>query len=63
METGYIYSAETNKVIAEINGETRGIEKYAEENYDYDTCGLTFSPAFGFDGGLIDSKDKDIINL
>jgi hypothetical protein len=63
--TGYVYSVETKKVIAEITGETRQIEKYVDENYDSETCGLTFSPAFGFSDGLIDvvDNDKEFIEL
>jgi hypothetical protein len=60
---GYVYSTETMEVIAEVTGKTRQVEQYVDDNYDTDTCGLTFSPAFGFAGGLIDVTDKDTIVL
>jgi len=65
MATGYVYDTDTMRVIAEITGDTREIEKYVEQNYDSDTTGLTFSPAFGCNDGLIDVVDdqKEFIDL
>jgi hypothetical protein len=61
--TGYVYSLGSSKVIAEVTGLQKSIEQYVDDNYDDETCGLTYSPAFGFSGGLIDASDKDIINV
>ena len=63
--TGYVYSVESKYVIAEVIGNQKDVEKYVDENYDDETCGLTYSPAFGFEDGLIDvvDADKEIINL
>lgn len=58
MQTLYIYSAETNEVVARIHGESNAAceAKMAELNYDgSDDFGATYSPAFGADDGLIDS--------
>lgn len=63
MITGYVYSLESMEVIAEVTGEQADIEKYVDENYDSDTCGLTYSPAFGFSGGLIEILNPEIIEL
>lgn len=61
--TGYVYDAESMVVVAEITGEQAEVERYVGENYDTDTYALTYSPAFGFDNGLIESSDAEIINL
>ncbi len=61
--TGYVYNVETRSVVAEIRGYTREIEEYVMENYDADIFGMTFSPAFGSVDGLINSRDRDIIDL
>jgi len=61
---GYVYSIESNYVIAEVSGSQKNVEKYVEENYDNQSCGFTYSPAFGFSDGLIDVVDseKDFID-
>jgi len=61
--TGYVYSIETGYVLAEVTGDVRAIEQYVATNYDLDMCGMTFSPAFGCNDGLIDNNDKDVIEL
>lgn len=61
--TGYVYNVETRSVVAEIRGYTREIEEYVMENYDADIFRMTFSPAFWSVDGLINSRDRDIIDL
>ena len=52
--TLYIYDLETLEVIDKIEGETNEMcEKIAAENWNIDDCGWTYTPAFGFNGGLI----------
>jgi hypothetical protein len=60
--TGYVYSLESRKVIAEITGLQKSVEQYVDDNYDDETCGLTYSPAFGFSGGLIATRARHIID-
>lgn len=58
MHTLYIYSTETNTVVARIHGESNeACESKADElNYmGKDDFGSTYSPAFGANDGLIDS--------
>ena len=63
MVTGYIYQRDTLEVIAEVIGGQADIEAYADAEYDSETCGLTYSPAFGFSGGLVDTTGTDIVDL
>lgn len=63
MLTGYVYNTDTMVVVAKITGTTRGVEGYVYDNYDDDIYGLTFSPAFGFVGGLIETDDAVIIDI
>lgn len=57
MVTLYIVSNETNRVVAEISGETnaeceaRAANEYG--NTDYDGYHWTYSPAFGFEDGAL----------
>jgi hypothetical protein len=60
---GYVYNVETNEVAAEIIGEMRKIESYVNDNYDNDIFGLTFTPAFGVNDGLINTGHHDIIYI
>lgn len=58
MYTLYIYSTETNTVVARIHGDTNGaIEaKLAELGYaNNDDFGATYTPAFGAVDGLVES--------
>lgn len=58
MQTLYIYSTETNTVVARIHGESNeACEAKAEELgfMGSDDFGGTYSPAFGANDGLIDS--------
>ena len=49
----YIYDPETNDLIATICGDTNEeCEQQAANRYDMDTYCGTYSPAFGFNGGL-----------
>jgi hypothetical protein len=63
MITGYVYNADTMELIAEITGEQIAIEDYVNTNYDLDEYGLTYSPAFGCNDGLVDNGDAETINL
>lgn len=45
----YIYNTETMKLVAEID--TDDFSDF-EFDYDWDLCGATQSPAFGYDGGV-----------
>jgi len=60
--TGYVYDVDTYNVVAEIVGSQTDVEGYVDANYG-DDYALTYSPAFGFSGGLTDNDDKDIIYL
>jgi hypothetical protein len=60
--TGYVYSVETKQILAEITGIQAAIEKYVNQNYD-DSCGLTYSPAFGCNDGLIDNNNVEYIEI
>jgi hypothetical protein len=61
----YIYNTETRNVVAEIKGDdNKSIEaKFDELNYDSDEFGLTYSPAFGADDGLITDGDFEVIDV
>lgn len=49
----YISSNETNKVVAIVTGSSNEIcEQIAESRYGSGDYGWTYSPAFGFAGGL-----------
>jgi len=53
MNTLYIYSIETNEHVATITGSsTDDCEFVAKERYGWNEYSWTYSPAFGFDGGL-----------
>ena len=58
MITLYIYSTETNKLVARIEGvDNAACETVASEQYgDTDSFGWTYSPAFGFVGGIKPGK-------
>jgi acylphosphatase len=60
--TGYVYNVETREVSAIVTGEQKAVESYAE-GYDSDTFGLTFSPAFGANDGLIETTATATIEL
>lgn len=65
MQTLYIYSTETNTVVARIHGETNAAceAKAGELNYmGSDGFGATYSPAFGANDGLIDSANATDYN-
>lgn len=62
MVTLYVYSTETNEVVARIhgNGNDACEAKMTELNYDNNgDYGATYSPAFGSTDGLIDN-DKAV---
>jgi len=62
--TMYVYDADSMVVVAEINGDSNiACESAARDNgYEDDAYGWTYSPAFGFNGGLVDSSDSVEIN-
>lgn len=50
---GYVYDVETLELIEAIEGDDdEAIESAFSVNFDTDSCGLTYSPAFGFKDGL-----------
>lgn len=55
----YIYDAETKEVVAIATGKNNEEceEKAADQFGDTDYYGWTYSPAFGFDGGLIENSN------
>ncbi len=61
----YVYNTETREVAAEIKGDNnQSIEaKFNEIGYDTDIYGLTYSPAFGTNEGLITDGDFEIIDV
>lgn len=54
MTTLYIYNTEGNTLVARIEGSSNEVcEAVASEQYgDTDSFGWTYSPAFGFAGGI-----------
>ena len=59
----YVYSNETNKHVATITGETNDdCEAKAEELYSTNDYSNTYSPAFGFAGGLVENPEAEQIN-
>ncbi len=59
----YIYSNETNEHVATVTGRNNQAMEQAAENAGYcsnDYSG-TYSPAFGFSGGLIENPDAEEI--
>ena len=60
--TGYVYNVETRDIAAIVTGEQTAVEQYAE-GYDSDTFGLTFSPAFGANDGLIETTATKTVGL
>ena len=60
----YIYNVDTNEVIVEIIGDdNQSIEaKFDELNYDLDQYGLTYSPAFGANDGLVTDGDFEVVD-
>lgn len=59
MATLYVYSLETNQLVARINGDSQAAcEAKADEMYGASNDhGRTWSPAFGFAGGLEPGED------
>jgi glutamine cyclotransferase len=56
--TGIVYSLNTNEILAEITGDQNKVEQYVDQEYDGESCGLTYSQH-----GLIETTDTDIINI
>ena len=50
----YAYSVETMEVLGVVEGDTNEEceTKMAERGYEGDDIGWTYTPAFGFEGGL-----------
>jgi len=58
----YIYDLSTREHIATINGaDNSACETKAAEAFDANSYGWTYSPAFGFGGGLVENLDADEI--
>ena len=60
----YIYSNETNQHVATVTGNNnRNMEQAAEDaGYSSNDYSGTYSPAFGFNGGLVENPDAEEIN-
>lgn len=53
MTTCYVYNIKTSNAVTVIYGEPDDIERFLDNScLDTDYFGVTFSPAFGFNGGL-----------
>jgi len=60
----YIYNVDTMEVRAVINGDTNeAIEEAADIFTATDNYALTYTPAFGMEGGLIDDPTADEITV
>jgi hypothetical protein len=60
----YIYNEDTKIIIAEIKGDSeQSIEAKYCECFDTEENGLTYSPAFGFNDGLINDGDFEVIDV
>ena len=55
----YAYNADTMEVIAIATGDDNAEceSKMEEAGYHGDEIGWTYSPAFGFEGGLVENSD------
>lgn len=59
----YVYNTESMNLIAEIKGDdNQSIEAKFNEVYG-DDYGLTYSPAFGAEDGLITDGDFEVIDV
>lgn len=55
--TGYIYNTDSREVVATLtSSDQKLIEKTADNLADGEIYGLTYSPAFGANDGLIDTE-------
>lgn len=60
----YVYDSETMKVLAKITGDdSKAIEAKFEECFDTEELSLTYSPAFGFEDGLVTDGDFEVIDV
>ena len=65
--TAYVYNLRTMNAVAVIEGDSREVQAWADNDfqwtYDPEQFGITFNPAFGFDNGLkgINKTAKRII--
>jgi hypothetical protein len=60
----YIYNQESMEVVAIVNGESNDeCERKAEDAnyYPSDDIAWTYSPAFGFEGGLVENEEAEEI--
>ena len=59
--TGYVYNVDTREIAYVIHGDTdAAIEaKFSYLNIDADSYGITYSPAFGFADGLIQTEQTE----
>jgi hypothetical protein len=59
----YVFCPDTQEVVAEIHGDTN-VEcerKAAEHGYRDEQYDWTYTPAFGFSGGLVENDGAEII--
>ncbi len=60
----YVYNSDTMKVLAKVTGDdSKAIEAKFEECFDTEELSITYSPAFGFEGGLITDGDFETIDV
>ena len=58
----FVYVLDTGSHVATITGSTEQCEKLAQEKYDNEIYGATYSPAFGYVNGL-NKFNRDAIQL
>ena len=63
MTTLYVYDADSLEVVQIVNGTQEQCDEYANNIIDTDTKLGTYTPAFGFNGGLVERTDAEIIDL
>lgn len=67
MSKMYIYSNETNEHVATVVGDWKddleAVAAAEEAGYSTNDYSNTCSPAFGFDGGLVENDDAEIIEI
>jgi hypothetical protein len=60
----YVYDADSSLHIATLRGEDqRALDAAAEWLYPGDEYAATYSPAWGFSGGLIASSEAEVIDI
>lgn len=63
MKSLYVYSLETGEHVATIKGEDKILESKADDIYGSNDYGWTYSPAFGYGGGLEKNKNAEVMEF